>query len=106
MGPEMPYLLAGAITIAGGAVKEKKWPPYTGRAIIGTLTLVVVASTTADSKLAPLVRAIGLLFLLAAIMATVRAVKLSPSTSAGNKLGKAAGQTANRVGVILKGKTT
>ncbi len=77
MRPEMPFLAAGAVTIAGGAIKEKKWPANTTRALIGTVTLVVVASATADSRIAPLVHAIGLLLLLAAVMAATTAVQNS-----------------------------
>lgn len=72
MRPEMPFLAAGAIAIAGGAIKEKKWPSYTARAAIGTVALVIVASATAGSRIAPLVRAIGLLLVLTTVMAAVR----------------------------------
>lgn len=74
MNPEFPFLAAGAVTIIGGAIKEKRWPSNSTKAIIGTVTLVLVASATGGTKVAPLVRAIGLLFLLAAVMATVKVV--------------------------------
>jgi hypothetical protein len=71
--PELPYLAAGAVSIIGGAIREKKWPANTARAALGTIALVVVASATTNSKAAPLVQAIGLLLLLTSIMAAARA---------------------------------
>jgi hypothetical protein len=69
MRPELPYLAAGGVTIMGGAIAEKQWPSNTTKVLIGTTVLVVVASATADSKLAPLVHAFGLLVLLSATLA-------------------------------------
>jgi hypothetical protein len=77
----MPYLAAGAITIAGGAIREHKFPTDGHKAIIGTVALVIVASATGESKIAPLVHAIGLLLLLAAVMTTVKAVKERKATT-------------------------
>ncbi len=77
MRPEMPFLAAGAVSIVGGAIVEKKWPKDTARSIIGTVVLVVVASATANTRVAPLVNAIGLLFLLASVMSAVRAAQAS-----------------------------
>lgn len=75
MRPEMPFLAAGVVAIAGGTIREKQWPSEGAQAVIGTLILVIFASATASTKIAPLVRAIGMLLLLAATMATVNAVK-------------------------------
>jgi hypothetical protein len=74
MRPELPFLGAGAVAIIGGTIKEGHFPSRGATAVLGTLTLTVVASATAESRIAPLVHAIGLLLLLAAIMATVNAV--------------------------------
>jgi peptidoglycan/LPS O-acetylase OafA/YrhL len=74
MRPEFPFLAAGATAIVGGAIREKQWPSEGAQAAIGTLVLVIFASATANSRIAPLVRALGLLLLLAAVMATVNAV--------------------------------
>lgn len=71
MRPEMPFLAAGAITIAGGFAREKGWPADGTKALIGTLVLVIVASATSGGAIAPLVRAFGLLLLLVAVMAAV-----------------------------------
>lgn len=72
MRPELPYLAAGAVTIVGAAAKEKHWPSNAARSIIGTVALVVLASATGDTALAPLVHAFGLLVLLVAAIAAVR----------------------------------
>lgn len=69
--PEYPYLAAGAVTIVGGAYKEKKWPAESLRVIIGTVALVLIASATGDTPLAPLVHAFGLLILLIAVMSAI-----------------------------------
>lgn len=75
MRPELPYLAAGAIAITGGAVKERKWPTNATTAIIGTVVLTVVASASANTRVAPLVHAVGLLLALTAVMATVTSVQ-------------------------------
>lgn len=72
MRPELPYLAAGAVTIIGASVKEKHWPSGGARSLIGTVVLVIVASATGDTRLAPLVHAFGLLILLVAVMAAIR----------------------------------
>ncbi len=71
MNPELPFLGAGVVSIVGGAIAEKKWPANGLKAVVGTVALVIVASATAESRIAPLVHAIGLLLLLTAVMATV-----------------------------------
>lgn len=77
MRPELPYLAAGGIAVAGSAVAEKKWPDNWAGVLIGTVVLVLVASATADTKLAPLVRAIGLLLVITTIMAAVKKANTS-----------------------------
>lgn len=73
MRPEMPYLAAGGVAIVGGAIRDGRWPSEGPQAALGTLVAVVVASATADTVIAPLVRAFGLLVLLVAVMSAVRA---------------------------------
>lgn len=73
MQPELPYLGAGALSIAGGVIATGKWPTNSLKVIIATVTLVLFASATADTKIAPVVRAIGILFFIAALFGTVRA---------------------------------
>lgn len=73
MRPEMPFLAAGGIALAGGVAKSGGLPTNTLPAVVGTVALVIVASATADTPIAPIVRAIGLLLLLASVMASVPA---------------------------------
>lgn len=72
MRPEIPYLAAGAVTIIGATVKDKHWPENGVRSVVGTVALVLIASATTDTVLAPLVHAFGLLLLLVAAMAAIR----------------------------------
>lgn len=74
MRPEMPYLAAGMVALAGGVARERSFPKEGMTAVIGTVALVIIASATAETPVAPLVRAIGLLFLMAAVMAAVPAL--------------------------------
>lgn len=71
MSPEMPYLAAGSIALAAGVKRERGIPSNATAAVIGTVALVIVASATSGTPIAPVVRAIGLLVLTAAIMAAV-----------------------------------
>lgn len=71
--PEMPFLAAGTVSIIGGVRQTGGWPANGGKVILATLALVIVASATAGGRLAPLVRAFGLLVFLVAVMATVNA---------------------------------
>lgn len=72
MRPEMPFFAAGAVAIAGGVKREGGFPKQGIPAVVGTIGLVIVASATAGTSVAPLVRAIGLLLLMAAVMSAVR----------------------------------
>jgi hypothetical protein len=74
MRPEMPFLAAGAVALAGGVARERSFPKEGMSAVIGTVALVIIASATADTPIAPLVRALGLLFLMVAVMAAVPAL--------------------------------
>lgn len=67
----MPYLAAGAIAVGTGVARDGRFPNEGVTAIMGTVALVIVASATANTRVAPLVRAIGLLLLMASIMAAV-----------------------------------
>lgn len=74
MSPELPYLAAGGVALAGGAIAEKKWPANGVKAVLGTVVLVIIASATAGSRFAPLVHAIGLLLLLTAVISATNQV--------------------------------
>lgn len=72
MSPEFPFLAAGAVALIGGARREGGFPRNGVKAVVGTIVLVLVASTTAGTSVAPLVRAIGLVLLMAAVMAAAK----------------------------------
>ncbi len=71
MNAEMPFLLTGAVVLVGGTARDKGWPKEGFNAIIATSVLVILASLTNGTDFAPLVRAIGLLALLSAVMVSV-----------------------------------
>ena len=78
----MPYLAAGAVAVIGGAVKEKAFPANGVLAITATIFLVIVVSMTSNTKIAPLLHAIGMLLLMGSIFATVTATKAIPVSHA------------------------
>jgi hypothetical protein len=71
--PELPFLLAGGISIAGGFTREGGWPKEGSKAVIATLALTVIASLTAGTKGAPIVSGLGWLLVLAAVYTAVPA---------------------------------
>jgi hypothetical protein len=75
MRPEAPFFIAGAIAIGGGIYREKGWPSEGTNALLATFVLVIVASMSADTPLAPLVRAFGFLACIGSVMATTRYVQ-------------------------------
>jgi dolichol kinase len=86
--PELPFLAAGTVAIIGGSIRHHGWPPNSDKAILGTVALTLVASATSNSRVGPLVHAIGLLLLLTAIMSAVNAVNASkekPATTTPRK---------------------
>jgi beta-phosphoglucomutase-like phosphatase (HAD superfamily) len=78
VGPELPYLAAGTIAIIGGIRKEGHFPSNGVTAVVGTTVLVIVASATAETRIAPLVHAFGLLVLLTAIIAATQQWQAKP----------------------------
>lgn len=70
----MPFLAAGAIAIGGSVAVNKAFPTNGVPAVLGTIALVIVASSTAGTRVAPLVRAVGLLMVMASVMATVKTI--------------------------------
>ena len=71
MRPEFPFLAAGAISLAAGAKRERGFPSNGMTAVIATVALVIIASATAGSRSAPIVRAFGMIALLATVMAAI-----------------------------------
>ena len=68
MRPELPYLAAGGIVLAGSAIKNKGTPDNMMLSVMGTAILVIVASATGGSRVAPLVHAIGILLVIGAVL--------------------------------------
>lgn len=73
MAPEWLYAGAGAVAIAGAIRKEGRWPANGVKSVLTTALLVLVVSALDGTRLAPLLRAIGALLLMAAVYAAVRA---------------------------------
>ena len=71
MRPEMPFIAAGAIALGTGVARDGRFPDEGVNAIMGTVGLMIVASATEGTSIAPLIRAIGLLLLLSSVMAAV-----------------------------------
>lgn len=91
----MPYLAAGTIALAGGFVRERTWPSEGTGALIGTIVLVIVASASAETRAAPLVRAFGLLLLMISVFMAVPAfqsAQFKKAKSAGNSSASAKGK--------------
>lgn len=72
MSPEFPFIASGALLLVGGVARNKGFPKDTVKSLAGTAVLALVASATVDTAVAPLVRAIGLLYLLATAVATIK----------------------------------
>jgi hypothetical protein len=66
MRPEMPFFATGAV-VTVGAVRRGVSPSETTGPLIAVVALVIAASATAGTRIAPLVRAFGLLCLMAAV---------------------------------------
>lgn len=71
MGPEAPFLASGLLLFLAGIARQGGLPKEMGRFILGVVALGLFASAAENTKVAPLVRAIGLLFLLSSGMLAV-----------------------------------
>lgn len=78
MSPESPYLVSGALSLVAGARREGGWPKNGTAAVIATAIVVLMASYAGGTKAAPIVRALGIVLLLASAMATITAFRGSP----------------------------
>lgn len=72
MSPEFPFIASGALLVIGGVARNKGFPQDTVKSLAGTAVLALVASATNNTPVAPLVRAIGLLYLLTTALATIK----------------------------------
>lgn len=71
--PELPFLAAGSIAVAGATLRDGKFPAL-GRPALGVVALVLIASATINTRVAPLIHALGLLILLATVMGATKIV--------------------------------
>ena len=65
--PEMPYLAAAGVTVAASTYASGHLPAL-GKVALGVIGIIVVASATTGTKLAPVMQALGYLVLLAVLM--------------------------------------
>jgi len=70
---EIPYLAAGVTAIAGGYRSQGQFPADGYKAVLATTGLVILASASNDTKLAPLVRAVGFVLFMGALYGAVKA---------------------------------
>ena len=78
MAPELPFIGAALVALATGVRRTGGFPPNGIRMLIALSVLVIVASATATTKLAPLVRALGVVLLLTSILAFGQTLDLTP----------------------------
>ena len=74
MSPEFPFIASGVLLLIGGAARNGGFPQDAIKSLAGTAVLALVASATNGTKIAPVVRALGLLYLLTVGMATIKAL--------------------------------
>ena len=82
MAGEFPVLAAGGLALAGGFAREGKFPSNGGKAIIGTIGLVIVVSALSGTKVAPISNALAWLVLLGAAYGSIPALKKARTDSA------------------------
>jgi len=74
MRAEMPYVAAGGVAFVGGAIRAKGWPDNGWQAILATAGIGIIASAANGSRIAPIVRALGLLILLSSVMSLAKSL--------------------------------
>ena len=79
--PELPYIAATAVAIGGATIRDGKIPDLTAPAI-GAVGLILLASATAETRFAPLVRALGFLLLLSTVIAATNVVRTKAKAKA------------------------
>lgn len=81
MAPELPFIGAALVSLVTGVRKEGGFPSGGIKVLVALSVLVIVAAATAGTKLAPLVRAIGVVLLLTSVLAFGQTLKLSKTES-------------------------
>ncbi len=70
MRPEMPWLAAGGVSLIGSIARDKAFPHNAFPSVIATAGIVIVAAASRGTKVESLVRAVGVLALIAVVMRT------------------------------------
>ena len=106
---EILYILAGGVAIFGAVRRDGHWPAKGIQSVLATAVLVLIAAATNGTKLGPLVRAFGIVLLVAAGSAAIRAnrgvapARATPNSQTPGAVTNAAGQVIN-VGAARPGK--
>lgn len=69
--PEAPFIASTVLVIAAAVKRDGKIEGTAFRAVLATIAIVVVASLTAHTRAAPIVRALGIVYLLASAMLAI-----------------------------------
>ena len=72
--PEFPILAAGGLALASGFAREGGFPKNGTKAVLATVTLVVLTSAAGDTPIGPLVTALAWLALLGVAYAAIPAL--------------------------------
>lgn len=72
MRPELPYALAGGLTIVAAVKREGKFPSGAWKSIAATAVLVLIASLISNTKAAPIVNALGIALVTGAAFNVIR----------------------------------
>lgn len=70
--PETPFIASGILVVATAVKRDGALQAAAFRGILASLVIVVLASYTAGTRAAPIVRAIGIVSLLATLTLAVR----------------------------------
>lgn len=90
MKPEVPWALAGTLSLVGGFVKSNGWPPNGTKSIAATLTLVVLASLSEGTSLEKAVNALGWLAVMGIALVAVPEIVQHAQSGKTRPLAKAA----------------
>lgn len=82
MGPELPFIGATIVALVSAVRLEGRWPDGGIKTLIAAAVVIVVASATHGTSLAPLARALGITTLIASILAFGRTLARKPNRAA------------------------
>ena len=81
MSPELPFIGATVVALTSAVRLEGRWPDGGIKTLIAAAVVIVVASASTGTKAAPLIRAIGLTTLLAAVLAFGKTLSAKPKVA-------------------------